>query len=120
MNDQDRLYDLHAAICKTFANPWRLRMVEALGEKELTVSELVELLGFSKSNVSQHLAIMRARGVVEHRRDGGHVYYRLSNQKVLQACRLMREVLIEELERAGQLSRLKRGPTASTRRSDGR
>lgn len=101
-----RLYDLHAAICKTFTSPWRLRIVEALGDGECTVSQIVEMLGISKSNVSQHLGIMREKGVVEHRREGGHVFYRLSNPKVLQACRLMREVLLEQAERAGELSRL--------------
>ena len=102
----DRIYDLHAAICKTFANPWRLRIVEALGEGECTVSQLVELLGIPKSNVSQHLGIMREKGVVEHRREGGYVYYRIANPKTLVACRLMREVLLEQFKRAGELSRL--------------
>lgn len=102
----DRLYDLHAAICKALANPWRLRIVEELGERESTVSQLVELLGITKSNVSQHLGIMREKGVVDHRREGGYVFYRLSNPKVLQACRLMREVLLERLEGAVRLSRM--------------
>jgi ArsR family transcriptional regulator len=105
-DEQDRLYDLHAAICKTFANPSRLRIVEALGDGERTVSQLVELLGVSKSNVSQHLGLMREKGVVEHRREGGYVFYRLSNPKILQACRLMREVLLEQFERVGELARL--------------
>ncbi len=107
-SEQDRLYNLHADICKSFANPWRLRIVEALGEGELTVSQLVELLGVSKSNVSQHLGIMREKGVVEYRREGAHVFYRLSNAKILAACRIMREVLLEQLQRAGELSRLGR------------
>lgn len=104
----DRIYDLHAAICKVFANPRRLRIVEALGNGECTVSQLVELLEISKSNVSQHLGIMREKGVVDYRREGGYVFYRLSNPKVLQACRLMREVLLEQFDRAGELSRLQR------------
>ncbi|MEK7777176.1 MAG: metalloregulator ArsR/SmtB family transcription factor [Chloroflexota bacterium] len=104
-SQRERLYDLHAAICKTFASPWRLRIVEALGDRECSVSQLVELLGISKSNVSQHLGIMREKGVVEYRREGGHVFYRLSNPKILAACRLMREVLLEQLERTWELSR---------------
>lgn len=106
MTQQDQLYELHASICKTFASPWRLRLVEALGEGERTVSQLVETLGVSKSNVSQHLGIMREKGVVEFRREGGHTYYRLSNPKILVACRLMREVLLEHFQRAGELARL--------------
>ncbi len=104
----DRIYELHAAICKAFANPQRLRIVEALGDGELTVSQLVNRLAISKSSVSQHLGIMREKGVMDYRRDGGHVYYRLSNPKVLQACRLMREVLLEQFDRAGELSRTQR------------
>jgi ArsR family transcriptional regulator len=103
-DDEHRLYDLHAAVCKTFANPWRLRIVEALGGREHTVSELVALLGIPKSNVSQHLGIMRGQGVVAHRRDGAHVFYRLTNPKILVACRLMREVLLERIEGAAALS----------------
>jgi ArsR family transcriptional regulator len=105
-DQQDRLFESQAAICKTFANPWRLRIVETLGDGELTVSQLVEALGIPKSNVSQHLGIMREKGVVDYRREGGHVYYWLSSPKILSACRLMREVLLERLESAGELSRL--------------
>ena len=104
--EQAHLYELQAAVCKTFANPWRLLIVETLGDRELTVSQLVEALGISKSNVSQHLGIMRGKGVVEYRREGGHVFYQLSNAKILAACRLMREVLMEQFERAAQLSSL--------------
>ncbi|MFQ5878672.1 MAG: ArsR/SmtB family transcription factor [Dehalococcoidia bacterium] len=105
-DQQDRLFEYQAAICKTFANPWRLRIVEALGNGELAVSQLVEILDISKSNVSQHLGIMREKGVLEFRRQGGRVYYWVSNPKILTACRLMREVLLERLEQAGALSRL--------------
>lgn len=106
MTEQDRLYELHASICKTFASPWRLRLVEALGEGERTVSQLAHILGISKSNVSQHLATMREKGVVEFRREGGYTFYRLSNPKILVACRLMREILLEQIQRAGELARL--------------
>ena len=72
------------------------------------MSRLVELLGIPKSNVSQHLSTMREKGVVDYRREGGYVYYRLANPKVLQACRLMREVLLEQFQRAAELSRIER------------
>jgi len=104
-DQQDRLFESQAAICKTFTNPWRLRIVEALGNSELTVSQLVEALGIPKSNVSQHLGIMREKGIVEFRRERGHVIYWLSNPKILLACRLMREVLLEHLASEGELSR---------------
>ena len=105
---QDRLFESQAAICKTFTNPWRLRIVDALGDRELTVSELVDALGIPKSNVSQHLGIMREKGIVQWRREGGHVYYWLASSKIVLACRLMREVLLERLESAAELSRWSR------------
>jgi ArsR family transcriptional regulator len=105
---QDQLFDLQAGICKTFTNPWRLRIVDALGDRELPVSELVEALGIPKSNVSQHLGIMREKGIVQCRREGGHVYYWLASPKIVLACSLMREVLLERLESAGELSRWSR------------
>ena len=108
VSQRDRLYQAHADICKTFSNPWRLRIVETLGSGERTVSELVQALGIAKSNVSQHLAIMRDKGVVLARREGGHVFYHLSTPKILEACRLMREVLMELMEEAGILAQAQR------------
>ena len=102
--DEDRIYEAHAAICRVLANPWRLRIVEGLGEGEATVGALAERLGISMSNLSQHLALMRDKGVVEARRSGGYVHYRLTSQKTLAAWRLMREVLMERMALAGALS----------------
>lgn len=106
---EERLFELQAAICKTFANPFRLRIVEALASEEAPVSQLVEALGISKSSVSQHLGIMREKGVVEFRRQGGRVYYRLADPKILTACRLMRQVLMARLARVGKLSEAAEG-----------
>jgi ArsR family transcriptional regulator len=103
--DQNRLYEAHAAICRVLANPWRLRIVEALGRGERTVGALSGALGISMSNLSQHLSLMREKGVVEAQRSGGFVYYRLTSPKTLEAWKLMREVLIERLTLAGELSR---------------
>jgi ArsR family transcriptional regulator len=108
MNDEDRLYQAQADICKTFPSPWRLRIVEALGDGELPVSQLVQTLGIPKSNVSQHLAIMRDKGVVDARRAGGYVYYQLASPKIVVACRMMREVLLDRLTRAAELARVER------------
>ena len=116
---QDLLYEAHAAVCRACGNPWRLRIVEALGDGERTVSDLVAALGVSKSNVSQHLAIMRRSGVVGFRREGGHVHYRLMSPKVLAACRLMREVLLEHFDRVGDLSRAERGVSYPVNTSGG-
>ncbi|NTU42556.1 MAG: ArsR family transcriptional regulator [Nitrospirales bacterium] len=57
--------------------------------------ELVQILGIPKANVSQHLSIMKLKGILKSRREGVNIYYRIANQKVVDACALMREVLNE-------------------------
>lgn len=103
------LFELHAEVCKIFSNPKRLQIIEALRDKELTVSEIVGRLRVPKANVSQHLAVLRQKKVVVTRREGLNVYYRIASPKIIQACDLMRQVLIEQLEEGERLAkRLKR------------
>jgi len=90
------LYEMQAEVCKTLTNPKRIEILNTLKDKEKTVTELVEALGASKANVSQHLAVMRHKGILTTRRDGVNIYYRVSNPKVIQACTLMKEVLFEQ------------------------
>ncbi len=90
------LYEMQAEICKTLTNPKRIEILNTLKNEEKTVTELVTALGASKANVSQHLAVMRHKGILTTRRDGVNIYYRVSNPKVIEACALMKEVLFEQ------------------------
>lgn len=105
---EKRLFDLHAEICKVFANPKRLEILNAIREKELTVSELVEILSIRKANVSQHLAVLRQKRVVHTRREGLNIYYSISDPKIIKACDLMREVLLSQLKEGERLMRRRR------------
>jgi ArsR family transcriptional regulator len=107
-----RLFELHAQVCKTLANPWRLRLIDALRTGERSVADLVRALGVPKANVSQHLGVMRAGGVVESRREGAFVYYRLADPRIVDAFRLMREVLLGRLRRTGELAKRARRSAA--------
>jgi len=98
-----QVFNLQAEICKTLANPKRLEIIYALKEGELSAGELVKRLGIPKANVSQHLAILRQRRVVVSRRDGVNIYYSIANPKIVQACALMREMLMEQLKEDGRL-----------------
>lgn len=100
-----QLYKLHASICQTLANPKRLEIIDKLRSGDMSVTKLAEVLGISQSNLSQHLAIMRQKGIVTTRREGLSVHYRLSNPKITQACDLMRQVLLEHLEASTELAR---------------
>jgi ArsR family transcriptional regulator len=85
------------------ANPKRLQILHFLRNNEMTVTELVVKMNVLKSNISQHLAIMRDNGILDSRRSGQNVYYRISNIKVIKAFDLMREVLIENHSRKNKL-----------------
>lgn len=88
--------DMLAEICKTMANPKRIEILNVLKNQEKTVTELVAALGASKANVSQHLAVMRHRGILATRRDGVNIYYRVTNIKIIDACMLMKAVLLDQ------------------------
>ena len=97
------LFKLQADVCKTMANPVRMEIIYALKEGEKTVSELVGTTGLNKSNVSQHLAILKSAEVVGTRREGQNIFYSIANEKILEACRLMREVLMEQISKKQKL-----------------
>ena len=89
----ENFYNLHADMCKTISNPRRQAILDTIRNGEMTVSELIEKTGISQANLSQHLSILRSKGVVNTRRDGNNVYYSLSNLKIIKAYDLISEVL---------------------------
>jgi ArsR family transcriptional regulator len=91
-------YCLHSELCKTLANPTRQHILDLLRDGELAVGDLAGRTGASQANISQHLAILRAKGIVNTRRDGSYVYYSLANPKIIQAFDLISEVMRESLE----------------------
>jgi len=104
MKRDKTLFELQSDVCKTLASPKRIEILNALKESEKTVSELVEILGVPKANVSQHLAVMRYKGILKSRREGINIYYSVTNRKVLEACSLMRDVLMETMKEKGDLA----------------
>ena len=86
-------YERQAAICKAFANPTRLRILDLLETKERSAYELQQELGVTKANLSQHLTILRSAGAVVTRREGKQLYCALAMKEIKQACALIREVL---------------------------
>lgn len=102
-----RLFELQAEVVKTIASPKRIEIIDALKGGEKTVSDLVDILGVPKANVSQHLAVMRHKGILKSRRKGVNVYYSISSPKVIKACTLMKEVLTEQMRERHRLVRNK-------------
>jgi DNA-binding transcriptional ArsR family regulator len=99
---KDNFFFLHSDVCKTLANPKRQEILDKLRRKEMTVNELVEEIGISQANISQHLAILRSKGIVGTRRDGVNVYYSISNPKIIKAFDLISEVLEESIQSQNQ------------------
>jgi len=87
------LFERQAQVCKAFANPTRLHILELLGKRERSAAELLEALGVSKANLSQHVGILRNTGAIITRRKGKQLYCALAFPEIKQACLLMREVL---------------------------
>ncbi|MHB1275028.1 MAG: ArsR/SmtB family transcription factor [Candidatus Humimicrobiaceae bacterium] len=94
----NNIFLLHANICKTLANPRRLEIIEALRDDELNATQLIQKIRISKANLSQHMSTLIEKGVVLSRREGINVFYKLSDERITEACDLMREVLIKNLE----------------------
>ncbi len=93
----DELLALHAKVCKGIADPKRLLIINALRDGERSVTDLCDDLDLPQANVSQHLAVLRDRGLVDTRRDAQRVFYSLTSYKIVQAIDLLREVMAEQI-----------------------
>ena len=85
-------YDIECEMCKIFSNSNRMRILIALRKKPKTVSELMEITELPQSVVSQHLSIMRNKGILKKEREGSFARYRLKYPKVMQAFDMMRGI----------------------------
>jgi len=93
----ESFYEIKAKVISVLANSKRLQIIELLGKSERTVTELSADLDIAQATTSQHLAIMRKSGVVETRKDGNFVYYRLADQKIAEACAVMSRAILDLL-----------------------
>lgn len=82
----DPLIELIAARFRVLAEPMRIKILDSLRSGESTVSELQEALGASQQNVSKHLGILHAAGMVTRTKDGNHVRYAIADEGVFELC----------------------------------
>jgi ArsR family transcriptional regulator len=85
-----------ARALKAMAHPLRLKILCVVGGDEVCVQDIVEAVGTSQSNISQHLGILRDKAVLQTRKDANRVYYRIADPRTLQLIGLMREVFCGE------------------------
>lgn len=87
-----------AQAMRAIAHPLRLKILCVLGGHEMRVRDIVEAVGTSQSNVSQHLAILREKRILNPRKIANHVYYSVGDERVLRLVVTMREVLCGDQE----------------------
>lgn len=90
---------MQAEICAALANPVRLKILDLLSKGEMNSSELLERLRIPKANLSQHLTVLKDAGILSTRKEGLYQYARLALPKIKDACGIVRQVLIERVER---------------------
>jgi len=90
--DRDEDIQLAALAIKAIAHPLRLKILCVLGDQEISVQDIVEQVGTSQSNISQHLAILRDKGVLATRKDANRVFYRIGDLRTLKLVGMMRDV----------------------------
>lgn len=89
---RDEDIDRASRSLKAMSHPLRLKILCTLGDQEISVQDIVEHVGTSQSNISQHLAILRDKGILASRKDANRVYYRVGDARTLRLIRMMREV----------------------------
>ena len=99
----NELYKIHAETCKVFSNSTRLEILNLLRDKELSVTEMIKKTKLSQANISQHLSIMKSKGIVVSNRNGKNIYYKLTNPKIIKAFDIIRDILAEKLKKNGKM-----------------
>lgn len=89
---QDKDINLASRSLKAMAHPLRLKILCVLGDREISVQEIVDCVGTSQSNISQHLAILREKGILAARKDANKVFYRVSDPRTLRLIGMMQDV----------------------------
>jgi ArsR family transcriptional regulator len=90
--DKDEHIEQASRAMKAMSHPLRLKILCVLGDKEVSVQDIVDNVGTSQSNISQHLAILRDKGVLRTRKDANRVYYRVGDTRTLKLLGMMRDV----------------------------
>jgi len=78
-----------AAICSVFGSTRRVLIVWTLGKNEMSVTDIAAAIGATLQNTSQHLRLMKDKGVVQSRRDGHSVYYRIAENEKMSKCSVL-------------------------------
>jgi len=95
----DQIYERQVEICKAFAHPTRLRILDMVAKQPHSASQLQKQLSVAKANLSQHLTVLKQAGVVATHREGKQVFCSLAIPQVKTACQLIRDVLRAQIKK---------------------
>ncbi|MCK9996605.1 MAG: winged helix-turn-helix transcriptional regulator [Candidatus Krumholzibacteria bacterium] len=98
------IFEIHASYCRVLASPLRLAILACLDKKELSVGELAEIFGVPLSTISRHLSALKGRHLVLARKEGHKVFYSPADRRIVDACSLIRTVLIDGMKKRGEIA----------------
>ena len=100
----NKIFEMQCDICKALGHPLRLAILNLMGNREAAASDLIADLGISKVNLSKHMSLLARAGIVESRRDGRQIFYRLTDPEIHKACEIMRSILYRRLKGGEKLA----------------
>ncbi len=111
---QNALRRFKADIFQALAHPTRIAIVELLRDGEVSAGAMLERLGVEQANVSQHLAVLRAKNIVVNRKEGNQVFYSIKSPLLIDVMNTMRQYFEEHLSEAmGMLAEIKQEPAVA-------
>ena len=99
-----KIFQMQCDICKALGHPLRLAIVDRLHSGEAAASDLIADLEMSKANLSKHISLLVRSGIVESRKEGRQIYYRLTDPEITKACAIMRSILYRRLKEGEKLA----------------
>jgi ArsR family transcriptional regulator, virulence genes transcriptional regulator len=101
---RQKIFQMQSEICKALGNPLRMAIVDRLNDKGTAAADLIADMEISKANLSKHMTVLLQGGIVESRRDGRQIFYRLIDPEIRKACAIMSSVLYRRLKRGERLA----------------
>jgi len=99
-----KIFQMQCEICKSLGHPLRLQIVDLLNKGESSASDLISAIGISKGSLSKHMSLLAHGGIVDSRREGRQIFYRLTDPEIHKACAIMRSILYRRLKQGGKLA----------------
>jgi ArsR family transcriptional regulator, virulence genes transcriptional regulator len=99
-----KIFEMQCEICRALGHPLRLAIVDCLNAGEASAADLIADLEISKANLSKHMSLLAHAGIVESRREGRQLFYRLADPEIHKACAIMRSILFRRLKEGEKLA----------------